>query len=94
MRARFFLADELRRIGSLDGVREGLYHLKDMLRLCRGDNLDVRSLVPALMLQLDQDQECYDFIKWYSTEGQRGGYDWGDVDLPFFDVKAADVSDV
>lgn len=91
MRARFFLADELRRIGTLEGVQEALDHFKDMLRLCRSDNMGVRDLVPALMLQLDQDQECYDFIKWYQTEGQRSDYDWGDMDLPFLNFKDADV---
>ena len=91
MRARFFLADELRRTGSLEGVQEGLDDFKDMMRLCRNDNMGVRQLVPALMLRLDQDQECYDFIKWYQTEGQRSDYDWGNMDLPFLSVKDADV---
>lgn len=91
MRARFFLADEVRRTSTLEGVREALDHFKDMLRLCRTDNLGVRDLVPALMLQLDQDQECYDFIKWWQTEGQRSDYDWGNLDLPFLNVKDADV---
>lgn len=30
-------------------------------------------------------------MKWYETEGQRGDYDWGDMTLPFLDVKDADV---
>ena len=90
MRARFFLADEVRRTGTLEGVRESFDHLKDMLRLCRSDNLGVRQLVPALMLQLDQDQECYDFIKWYQTEAQRSDYDFGDLESPFLNTKGAD----
>lgn len=89
MRARFALADSLRRIGTLDGVVEGLAHMQDMIRLCRTDNMGVRELVPFMMLQLDMDQECYDFIKWYETEGQRRDYDWGDMDLPFLNVKNA-----
>ena len=90
MRARFFLADQLRKTNTLDGVQEGLGHLQDMLRLCRSDNLGVRSLVPALMLQLDQDQECYDFIKWYQTEGTRVDYDWGNMELPYLNITDAD----
>lgn len=91
MRARFFLADYARWTSGLEGVQEGLAHMMDMLRLCRGDNLGVRQIVPALMLQLDQDQECYDFVKWYQTQGRGSDYDWGDMHLPFLDVKNADV---
>ncbi|KAJ9664506.1 hypothetical protein H2198_000157 [Neophaeococcomyces mojaviensis] len=91
MRARFDLADTTRRLGTLDGVQQALAHLRDMLRLCRGDNMGVRDLIPTIMLQLDQDQECYDFVKWYETEGQRNDYNWRDMDLPFLDVKDANV---
>lgn len=91
MRARFALSDLLRKEGTLDGVKEGLSHLMDMMRLCRSDNMGVRSMIPAMMLQLDQDQECYDFMKWYATAGQDSHYDWGDTDLPFLDVRNADV---
>lgn len=91
MRARFALLDLLRKEGTLDGVKESMSHLMDMMRLCRSDNMGVRHMIPAMMLQLDQDQECYDFIKWYATTGQDSHYDWGDMDLPFLDVKNADV---
>lgn len=56
MRARFALADMLRRIGTLDSIAEALSHLQDMMRLCRSDNMGVRDLVPPMMLQLDRDQ--------------------------------------
>ncbi|KIW52795.1 hypothetical protein PV05_08415 [Exophiala xenobiotica] len=91
MCARYELADTVRRVGSLDGVTEALDHMRDMLRLCRGDNMGVRDLIPPMMLQLDLDQECYDFIKWYQTEGQRSDYDWGNLDLPFLNVRGANV---
>ncbi|RMZ89199.1 hypothetical protein DV736_g3576, partial [Chaetothyriales sp. CBS 134916] len=91
MRARYNLADTLSRSGTLDGVIEALDHLRDMLRLCRGDNMGLRHLVPPLMLQLDQDQECYDFIKWWVTAGRDEHYDWGDIDLPFLNVQGANV---
>ncbi|EXJ78130.1 hypothetical protein A1O3_09291 [Capronia epimyces CBS 606.96] len=91
MRARFALADSLRRLGTLDGITEALDHMQDMLRLCRSDNMGIRDIIAPTLLQLDQDQECYDFIKWYATEGRRGDYDWGDMDLPFLNVKGANV---
>lgn len=53
--------------------------------------MGVRDIVPALLLRLDRDQECYDFLKWYATTGQEGDYDWGDLDEPFLDLKDMDV---
>lgn len=53
--------------------------------------MGVRSFVPALLLRLGRDQECYDFVKWYATTGDEGDYDWGDMDQPFLDVKDADM---
>jgi hypothetical protein len=76
--------------GRAAGVEIALNHLRDMLRLCRGDNLGVRDMVPALYIRLGRDQEAYDFCKWYATEGKRSNYDWGDTSLPFLDTKGAD----
>ncbi|KAI0394857.1 hypothetical protein F5Y17DRAFT_231022 [Xylariaceae sp. FL0594] len=91
MRARFALAENLLLLGTLDSVQEAHSHLRDMLRLCRGDNMGVRSLVPAVMLRLDLDQECYDFVKWWATCDPDGNYDWGDMSLPYLDLRNADV---
>ncbi|KAL4862169.1 hypothetical protein BDV12DRAFT_49041 [Aspergillus spectabilis] len=91
MRARFAWASALGDLGTRTGVEEQLAHFMDMLRLCRGDNMGIRSLVPALMLRLNQDQECYDFAKWWFTMGSEGDYDWGNMDLPYLSIKGADV---
>lgn len=91
MHARFALADACRQINTLDGTQEALEHLRDMLRLCRGDNMGVRDIIPGLMLQLDRDQECYDFVKWWETKGQESDYDSGNTSLPYLDIKDADV---
>ncbi|KAI3319061.1 hypothetical protein HD806DRAFT_509922 [Xylariaceae sp. AK1471] len=91
MRARFALSKQLLLLGTLDGVHEGLEHMRDMLRLCRGDNMGLRSMVPAIMLRLDLDQECYDFIKWWATCDPDGTYDWGDMTLPYLNIRGADV---
>ena len=91
MRARFALADDLRLAGTLDGAREALDHLRDMLRLCRTDNMGLRDFVPALLLRLDLDQECYDFVKWWQTFDPDGTYDYGDMSLPYLDLHGADV---
>lgn len=63
----------------------------DMLRLSRIDNMGIRNLIPPMFLQLDRDQECYDFIKWFEMDDQRCDYDWEDLDLPFLDLKGANV---
>ncbi|KAJ4324086.1 hypothetical protein N0V84_004052 [Fusarium piperis] len=91
MRARFALADHLRLLGTLDGAREALEHMRDMIRLCRSDNMGVRDKVPTLMLRLDLDQECYDFIKWWETCDPDGRYDWGDMTLPHLNIHGANV---
>lgn len=77
MQARFWLADGIRRTGTLDAITEALEHMQDMLRLDLWDSLGVRYIAPWLMLQLDRDQEAYDFLKWWHTQGvyEDGGFD-------------------
>lgn len=65
--------------------------MQDMLRLCRGDNMGLRDSVPAMMLRLDLDQECYDFVKWWATCDQDNDYDWGNTTLPHLNIRGADV---
>ena len=91
MRARYALVDALLKIRTKDAVKSASKHVRDMLRLCRSDNMGVRDLLPALYLRLDQDQEAYDFVKWYETTGHESNYDWGDMSLPFLDVTNADA---
>ena len=91
MQSRFALVEALLKVKTPDAVDTAFQHLMDMLRLCRGDNMGVRDLVPALFLRLGKDQECYDFVKWQGTTGQDPHYDWGDMSLPFLNVKDADV---
>lgn len=91
MRARYALVEALLKIKTYAAAEAVHGHLMDMLRLCRGDNMGVRDLVPALDLRLGRDQECYDFCKWWATTDQKGDYDWGNMDNPYLDVKNADV---
>ena len=66
-------------------------HLMDIVRLRRSDNTGIREPVPALALRLGKDQECYDFCKWWATIGDDGHYNWGNISLPYLDIKNADV---
>lgn len=72
-------------------VEAQLDHAMDMLQLSRSDNLGVRHVVPALMLRLNRDQECCDFVEWWSTTGNNGDYDWGNMKSPYLDIKNDDV---
>ncbi|KAI1861941.1 hypothetical protein JX265_009444, partial [Neoarthrinium moseri] len=91
MRARFAAADSLLQVDTVSAAEEALDHLMDMLRLCRSDNLGVRDIVPTLLLRLDREQECYDFLKWWATVGSDMHYDWGDVTLPYLNIRGADA---
>ncbi|KAH9218743.1 hypothetical protein DL95DRAFT_293090 [Leptodontidium sp. 2 PMI_412] len=91
MRARYGVVESLLKIKTTEAVKATLDHILDMLRLCRGDNMGVRSLAPALYLRLGQDQGAYDFVKWWQTTGQESNYNWGDTDLPYLDTKDADA---
>lgn len=87
MRARYAVAETAGSLNTQDGVHGCVGHIQDMMRLRRGDNMGLRDMIPALMLRLDRDQECYDFIKWWCTAGSQSTYDWGDMDAPYLDIK-------
>ena len=91
MRARFALVEILLLVNTEEAVSAVLDHLLAMLQLCRGDNMGVRALVPAMYLRLQRDQDAYDFCKWWVTKGQESNYDWGDKTVPYLDTKDADV---
>ncbi|KAI0178856.1 hypothetical protein GGR52DRAFT_277818 [Hypoxylon sp. FL1284] len=91
MRARFAAADALLQISTIKAVEMALAHFQDMLRLCRPDNLGVRDIVPGLLLRLDREQECYDFLKWWAVVDYDGHYDWSDASLPYLDIRGANA---
>lgn len=91
MRVRFGFIDALGRIDTRGSVETQLEHARDMIRLCRSDNMGIREFVPFFMLRTDRDQECYDFVKWYFTTGSKPNYDWGNMDLGFLDVRNANA---
>ncbi|KAK7935657.1 hypothetical protein PG985_001152 [Apiospora marii] len=74
-----------------EAVEYALATALELLRLCRGDNLGVRSQVPVLYLRLGRDQEAFDFLKWYAVRGTAGDYDWSDMAQPFLDLKGEDA---
>lgn len=89
LRARYDVVINQLNIRTGESVEAALANLRDMLRLCRGDNMGVRSGIPALYLRLGRDQEAFDFLKWYADVSP--SFDWQDVEKPMLDVKGADV---
>ncbi|KAK2599666.1 hypothetical protein N8I77_011400 [Diaporthe amygdali] len=90
MRARYGVVDNMLMhfFDTIDAVQTSLDNLIDMLHLNRCDDMGLNTIAPALYLRLGRDQECYDFLKWWSTAEN---YDWDDMDAPYLDVKGADV---
>ena len=96
MRARHRLVDTMLESfggpgGRADAVQEASDHFMDMLRLCRSDNMGVRDKVPWLYIRLNKDQAAYDFMKWHATTGSEPRRDWDNMELPYLDVKNADI---
>ncbi|KAK7222911.1 hypothetical protein V2G26_010914 [Clonostachys chloroleuca] len=90
MQARFDYITSILNVRTGEAVEIALDHSLDLLRLCRGDNLGVRSHVPALYLRLGRDQDAYDFIKWYADRGD-SNYNWRDMSLPYLDMHGEDT---
>ena len=85
MRSVYAVIERLNRFMTTDATTAALDHCMECLRLCRGDNMGIREIVPSFLIRLKKDQECYDFLKWWSTVDDN--YDWGDMDLPYLDLK-------
>lgn len=66
MEARYAYVQALLLVDTEDAVKRALDESLDMLRLGRTDGLGVRRWVPALLLRLDQDQKCFDFVEMWS----------------------------
>ncbi|KAJ5256932.1 hypothetical protein N7478_013036 [Penicillium angulare] len=82
------LVNALQSIDHKDSVQAELDLCMEMLRLCPSDNMGVRSSVPGVMLRLDKDQECYDFVKWWALASIN--YDWEDHSR-YYNIKNADA---
>ncbi|KAK2025596.1 MYND finger [Colletotrichum zoysiae] len=91
MQVRFGYIGALMSIDTVDGIEMALGHQLDMLRLCRGDNMGIRSYPPHLMIRLGRDQEAYDFVKWWAVTAEDSHHDWGDMELPHMNLKGEDA---
>jgi len=91
MRARYTYIRSLVDIDTKASLHKQLDHGMDMLRLSRNDNLGVRQHLPSVMIRLNMDQKCYDFVVWWmrANTGEYVGCDKSD--LPFLDIKGGDL---
>lgn len=86
MRSKNQYAISLVCMNTLLSVKLALAEYFDMLRLCRGDNMGVRSCIPCLLLQLpNSQQQCYDFIKWWLICADV------DIDSPYLNLSGANM---
>jgi len=94
MRRRHDHFSLLAEIDTYPAIQEALVQGRDMLRLCRGDNMGVRKRMIPLFLRLGTlkgMQDCYDFVKWWYTCDPDGRYDWANTSLPYLNISGADM---
>ena len=91
IRTRFTLVEALLKLRTRDAVHTALTQTMTMLRLSPSDKVGARLLVPSLLLRLDRDQECYNFLSWYNTTDEGRRYDWDTKGLSPLDSKEADI---
>lgn len=77
LRARFVLAKAILRINTPDAVTKALSHFAIMMRIDRGDPFGAADYIPPLLLRLDREQECYNFLKWWAIRNDAGNDDRG-----------------
>lgn len=82
----------LPRVGTLDAVQEAYDVLRHAISQHPTDLLDLRHALPGLMLRLDLDQECYDFIKgWAAYNAHARGNSRPQGIFPHLTLRGADV---
>jgi len=91
--ARMGIVNSLGRVNNRISEATRLMHLQDLIQLCRTDPIGLREEIPDVLLRLGQDQECYDFIVWWTRAGKAlyRGWDGNEETRPFADVRDADV---
>ncbi|KAJ5689889.1 hypothetical protein N7462_004281 [Penicillium macrosclerotiorum] len=83
-------------VKSVDSVKTQAVLLLEIVRLGRSDFMAHRNQIPALLLRINKDQRCYDFIKWWGNALPKSSYHMGLQDLsirnlPYLDIRDADA---
>jgi len=88
------LVYELVKLNTEAAIRKALNDTLTLLQLDPEDHLGMRCLAPSLFLRLNQDQRCYDFCKWWVTEGSDSDFNWIQEDLPLMFEDAFESAEV
>ncbi|KAJ5987733.1 hypothetical protein N7481_002943 [Penicillium waksmanii] len=78
-------------INTREAVEKQLQHSMEMLRLSPNDNLGERKTVAPMMIRLNQDRECYAFLKSWVLVSNHSYDNWSNPGLPHFDVENANI---
>ncbi|GKU21556.1 unnamed protein product [Fusarium langsethiae] len=89
MMLQFPGVDELLQSPSKDETELALDELWNMLKKDHTDPLHLSDIIPHVLLELGEEQKCYDFIKWSSLHGPRSSS--SNTKSPFFDLEGADA---
>ncbi|KAK4496518.1 hypothetical protein PRZ48_012498 [Zasmidium cellare] len=84
MQARARYIEDLSQLKTQEAVEAALELAFENLELSKNDNMGTRDLIPALLIRVGRDQEAYNFIKWWQTNGRNGATTY--LDLPDQDV--------
>ena len=81
IQARHRLVVLLCRMPTGRALARALHHSLDILRLNPSDNLDVRFLVPSMMIRLGMDKDASEFIRRYRKVSPNCQYAWAHLDM-------------
>lgn len=65
--------------GSKPMLEIALGHYLELLRLIHSDDMGIRLRLPFLLMELDRDEDAYNFIKWWETIDPDGNFDWDEA---------------
>lgn len=92
LRSRVHLIAQIYSLETREALEQALEHHFEMLRLNpKDDYCGVRNSIPAIMLRLGRDRECYAFLKSWNMI-YKGSCDiWSRPELPRFNMEGVDV---
>jgi len=73
---------ELLRFNTKAAVEKALLWTLALMKLSPKDPSGLRCITPFLYIRTGRDQECYDYCKWWVTEGTHKEHAWDSEDLP------------
>jgi hypothetical protein len=78
-------------VRTIESSEAQLSQFMNMLRLYQCDDIGFRDAVPPLMLRLNLDQTCYDFLKWWAMATMDPEYKFDDTWIAYPNVRNSNV---